>query len=680
MNADEGVPAIDDNDDDDQYPEFEIPPDVVDQAKALVKAGDTKAALDLLMTWRDEWPSVPPAYDALLGRCALHEGDAKLALQYLTQASHDYGDRMPAEQRRDLANALILAGQVEAAGRELSRVAHAGAAITRPSQIAALAAFEHRAGKALDLGPPTPHRIIAQAEALADRKDLGAALTLLTKWRKKWPRVPPQYDALLGRCALREGDAAKAVRRLTQARDAYGDSMPAAQRRDLATALILVGRAEAAGHELSRLAADDPGLRPAHRTALAAFAERRGGPPDRGPPTPYRLLAQAEALTDRKQLETARDLLAGALAKHGSTWGDLPVEYEALLGRLSLRGGDREMAITHLTRAREKSGASVPCNIRQPLGTALFEIGRFGQAGRELDLALRDGATIGRAELLIAINAHRRQTGNGEMLDTTFARNLTLIDPDRHLAYVAVPKNACSLLKASFVLNSRYREAYLASGETIHRFCGQLMAGMIAAEIPSGPKSFRFVVLREPRLRILSAYLDKIVRGRHREIDPYTEMQVARTVREAQAALGMPDDPARSISFEEFVRYLATADDVQFDMHWMPQVQMVGTDLGRYDHVGTVERLSDTFDLLASRFGYVDATSLDARLLEEDPHVTKFSETADLKQPYRALPHALEAFQDGVPVPDLFFTPELKLLLEQRYAADVALYKEAVLS
>jgi tetratricopeptide (TPR) repeat protein len=521
----------------------------------------------------------------------------------------------------------------------------------------------------------TPPDALAHAKTLIEAGDNKAALDLLTVWRDEWLSVPPAYDAMIGRCALREGDATSAVYYLTHASDAYGDRMPPAQRRDFATALILVGRAEAAGRELSQLPGDGAsGLRPAHRAALAAFAEWRTGAPDSGPPTPYRVLAQAQALTDRKDLETARVLLAEALSKYGRKWGDLPVEYEALLGRLSLRYGDREAALTHLTRARAMSGASVPINISQPLGTALFETARFGEAGRELDQAQRDGAPIGRADLLIAINAFRRQTGSGEMLDTTFARNLTLIDPDRHLAYVAIPKNACSLLKATFVLNGRDRDAYLASGETIHRFCGVHMANTIASEIPSGPGSFRFVVLRNPLLRILSAYLDKIVRGRHKQVDPYTEMQVARAVREAQAALGLQDDPARSISFEEFARYLATTTDVQLDMHWMPQVQMVGTDLSRYDHVGTVERLSETLELLASRFGFVAASSLDPRLLEENQHITKYSENADLKQPYRALPHELDAFRDGVPMPDLFFTPELKALLEQRYAADMALY------
>jgi hypothetical protein len=54
-----------------------------------------------------------------------------------------------------------------------------------------------------------------------------------------------------------------------------------------------------------------------------------------------------------------------------------------------------------------------------------------------------------------------------------------------------------------------------------------------------------------------------------------------------------------------------------------------------------------------------------------------FSETAELKAPYRALPHELDEFQDGLPMPELFFTPALRELLRARYADDVALYERA---
>ncbi len=516
--------------------------------------------------------------------------------------------------------------------------------------------------------------MLANAKTLLDAGDYQGALDMLLEPRGDFQRVPPAYDAIIGRCWLRLGEALAAVNYLTIARDGYGEGMPVEQRRDLGVALFTIGRIEAAGREFGIVAASGTKVaRPAYLAAIEAYAHRGSDDLDHPPATPYRLIAQAKALVEAKDFHAARDLLLAALQRHGKKWGPVPAEFDALLGRILFRCGERERAIEYLTRARDAGADDAPASVRQPLGTALFEVGRFAEAGRELDRAVRAGASLNRAELLIATNAYREQAGNADRLETSFARNLTLVDPDRHLAYVSVPKNACSLLKAGLVLSSRYRDAYLAGGENIHVFCTGLSMAATAPEVANDPAYFKFTVLRDPLHRILSAYLDKIVPG-PLDGDRYTSMQVARTVRAAQAAVGIADDPDRSITFEEFVRYLAVAADVECDMHWMPQVHLVGADLSRYAHVGTVERLAETLDLLASRFGYVVPASQDPALGADDPHVTKFDETAALQAPHRALPAELAALEKGVPMPELFLTRELKDLLTQRYAADVAMY------
>jgi hypothetical protein len=45
-----------------------------------------------------------------------------------------------------------------------------------------------------------------------------------------------------------------------------------------------------------------------------------------------------------------------------------------------------------------------------------------------------------------------------------------------------------------------------------------------------------------------------------------------------------------------------------------------------------------------------------------------------LPAPHRAVPAALAALPDGLPMPELFLTRELTDLLTRRYATDVALY------
>jgi hypothetical protein len=154
-------------------------------------------------------------------------------------------------------------------------------------------------------------------------------------------------------------------------------------------------------------------------------------------------------------------------------------------------------------------------------------------------------------------------------------------------------------------------------------------------------------------------------------------LQVARAVREAQATLGLPEDPTRSITFEEFVRYVAVSPDERLDMHWMPQYLVTGTDLDIYDHVGTVEHLSETLDLLVNRFGFRPAES-DPSPRRLELRRTRYNPEADVSDAFRLLPRDLAAMADGFPPALQFYTPELEALVRKRYAEDVALHEAAL--
>jgi predicted negative regulator of RcsB-dependent stress response len=594
---------------------------VLAEAAVLIDKKDFAAARALLTAALAQnaqtWTSVPAAYHARLRQLSLWFG----------------------ETAAEIAN-LPEQGELEAAGEQ-------------------------------PLAPPRD--IMARAKILAAEANEAGALALLLACNQG--DVPPAYKAMMGHYMLRSGNAAAAVEHFTGARDAYGETMPVEQRREFAAALFQSGRIEAAGQQFEHVAqAGATVAKPAYRAAMQAYAHRAGEDLDGPVVTPYRVLAQAEALAEKHDLAGAYRLLTASLAEHGDRWGSLPATFQATLGRVAFRSGDRETAITHLVQARDAAGDDVPASIRQPLGTALFEIGRFAEAGQELDLALRAGATISRADLLIAINAYRKKQGSGDLLDATFARNLTLVDTERKLVCVAVPQNASTFMRASVILNSRYREAYLASGDSIHKFCGGISAAMPIAETLADADSFKFVLLREPLARTLSAYLNYFVLPK--EKDAFVTLQLERTIAAAQSTLGIPVDTGRSITFEEFVRHLAQCEDVECDVHWMPQVNMTGADLGRYDHVGTVENLAATLDLLASRFGYVDAETLDPDMPKADERIMAFNHSLKVERPYRVLPRDL-AKAGELPSPETFFTPELRELLQLRFAADIALYERA---
>ncbi|HTZ70746.1 MAG TPA: sulfotransferase family 2 domain-containing protein, partial [Acetobacteraceae bacterium] len=188
------------------------------------------------------------------------------------------------------------------------------------------------------------------------------------------------------------------------------------------------------------------------------------------------------------------------------------------------------------------------------------------------------------------------------------------------------------------------------------------------------PDHFRFVVLRDPFRRLLSAYLDKVVRT-WRNQHTYLRFNLLReTIAGAQRLAGLAYDPLRSISFEEFVHYLADTDDAACNLHWLPQYRFAGRDLGIYHHVGKVERLADTHALLADRFGYRTETWPEVPRPSPRRHTARYSPDARLAAPHLALPRELDAHEDSLPEPDRFYTPTLRQMVAKRFAEDVALY------
>jgi hypothetical protein len=100
-------------------------------------------------------------------------------------------------------------------------------------------------------------------------------------------------------------------------------------------------------------------------------------------------------------------------------------------------------------------------------------------------------------------------------------------------------------------------------------------------EIFNGTGFFKFSFVRNPFTRILSAYLDKILRNQRHK-------------RSVLLALGRdPHDLEQFVSFEEFVRSLARLDPYHMDNHWRPQAQQLFMPRVRYDFVGRFERLDN---------------------------------------------------------------------------------------
>nr|XP_040040742.1 LOW QUALITY PROTEIN: carbohydrate sulfotransferase 14 [Gasterosteus aculeatus aculeatus] len=175
---------------------------------------------------------------------------------------------------------------------------------------------------------------------------------------------------------------------------------------------------------------------------------------------------------------------------------------------------------------------------------------------------------------------------------------------DRHrLLYCYVPKVACSNWKRVLKVLSGALENVDVSVKMDHRSDLLFLHSLKPEEIRHRLQHyFKFMFVREPMERLLSAY-----RNKFGEIESYQRkygVEIARRYRkppakDAAAAATRGDD----VTFAEFVRYLLDEDAERMNEHWMPMYNLCQPCAVRYDFIGSYERLEADAELVLRRVG-----------------------------------------------------------------------------
>jgi len=119
-------------------------------------------------------------------------------------------------------------------------------------------------------------------------------------------------------------------------------------------------------------------------------------------------------------------------------------------------------------------------------------------------------------------------------------------------------------------------------------------------------REFVFTIARNPYVRVLSAYLDKVVAHRHCEWAKFA----------ARHQLG--DAP---LSFGEFLRLVSLTPAEEMDPHWRPQSCTLAPRIIPYDFIGSLEHFDEDMRYVLDRiFGK------DVAVATNRPHRTDSSE------------------------------------------------------
>ena len=261
--------------------------------------------------------------------------------------------------------------------------------------------------------------------------------------------------------------------------------------------------------------------------------------------------------------------------------------------------------------------------------------------------------------------------------NSSWPLNSLLVSQKHRVIYTPIAKNANTSLKRLFVRLSGYPQSDEILAGDVHTYLTSNPTGLSlcdyspeeATQILGDPEYFRYVVLRDPLVRVVSAYLDKFLlnppppgaRG-----EP--PIVIGTVIDWVYARRGEAPDYKRSITFEEFVSHLSENDDSKLDTHFKPQECYF--EQQSFDYIGTLDRLDRLIKLLESRFDQKIELEHKNRTKRRKPFLRRRGQEKLLREQLRAqrsLPHASELLTDP-----------LAERLTRRYATDFELWQEAL--
>ena len=243
-------------------------------------------------------------------------------------------------------------------------------------------------------------------------------------------------------------------------------------------------------------------------------------------------------------------------------------------------------------------------------------------------------------------------------------RKRFLVNLSHKILYCPIEKNSCTLFKRILILNSEFSKQFIASTLDPHTFLKQ--TGLMKPEnaTPFQDADYlRFIIVREPLERIVSAYMNKFVRSKRYKI-------ALKITQDYRRQFDQPYDENRLLNFSEFVQHISEQTNQEMDVHWRPQNDFVRHEIELFQYKVTMKRIAEFISILSRRMG----VELDASKTANQNHYAAYPPGMNF---HITPPEELRQLK-SVPEADSLLTPELRHVLTRRYARDIELHQECV--
>lgn len=173
-----------------------------------------------------------------------------------------------------------------------------------------------------------------------------------------------------------------------------------------------------------------------------------------------------------------------------------------------------------------------------------------------------------------------------------------LVNDQFGFLYCYVPKVACSNWKRVLKVLSGALDNVKVSIKMDHRSDLVFLGSLKPAEIKYRLKHyFKFMFVREPMARLLSAY-----RNKFGEIESYQRKYGVEIIKRYRKGFVRDSKTAGDdVTFDEFVRYLLDEDAERMNEHWMPMYNLCQPCAVSYDFIGSYENLERDAEYVLQR-------------------------------------------------------------------------------
>lgn len=184
------------------------------------------------------------------------------------------------------------------------------------------------------------------------------------------------------------------------------------------------------------------------------------------------------------------------------------------------------------------------------------------------------------------------------MLSQPYASNI-IVSEKLRLLYCPVPKVASSnwkylIRKLENIENYNDLHAAHNANSSGLRYLSDYSAAEAVRLLQPG-RLFKFVFLRDPYARLLSAYMDKLRRGSGPDYRTFVAAAFSWKVAREVGGNNNETNDANLLSrpsFRSFVISISQQEPYSMDHHWQPQTCLCGLDTVPYDFIGHMESLT----------------------------------------------------------------------------------------